>query len=205
LNHVSSSIRGKIAREAANLLYSGAEKEYKQAKLKAAKILRLNLLPTNLEVALELDKIAEEHEGPARQDRLVQMRKQALKLMKILKAYKPVLVGSVWRGTIHHESDIDIAVYHDDPEIILISLKHGNFNVTLIEPVAITKKGKRKSSLHVHIDLPMKEKAELKICNSEEAGRKEKCEIYGDEIIGLDTSELERLLRENPAQRFLPV
>jgi hypothetical protein len=33
----SVSSRKRVAREAANLLYYGAEKEYKQAKLKAAK------------------------------------------------------------------------------------------------------------------------------------------------------------------------
>ncbi|MEM2254872.1 MAG: tRNA adenylyltransferase, partial [Candidatus Bathyarchaeia archaeon] len=92
-------IRRKVAREAANLLYLGVEKEYKQAKLRAAKVLGVNVLPTNLEVAMELDKIAEENEGKKRQERLVQMRKEALKLMKILEKYSPVLVGSVWRGT----------------------------------------------------------------------------------------------------------
>src|SRR4030042_1294952 len=69
----------KVAREAAVLLYFGTEKEYKQAKLKAAKTLRTNFLPTNLEVALELDHIAEENEGVARKQRLVQMREGALK------------------------------------------------------------------------------------------------------------------------------
>jgi predicted nucleotidyltransferase len=53
----------RVAREAATLLYYGAEKEYKQAKQKAAKTLGTKFLPSNLDVALELDKIAQENEG----------------------------------------------------------------------------------------------------------------------------------------------
>jgi hypothetical protein len=44
----STSSRKRIAREAVNLLYYGAEKEYKQAKLKTAKTFRLHFMPTNL-------------------------------------------------------------------------------------------------------------------------------------------------------------
>jgi len=204
LNVDSLRLRKRVAREAASLLYFGVEKEYKQAKLKAAKIVQFKFLPTNLEVALELDKIAEENEGSARKERLIQMRKEALRLMKILKAYRPLLIGSVWRGTICHDSDVDIVVYHDEPEDILKILKQNNLKIMQAEWVAVTKKGKRKGSFHVHAELPTKEKAEIKIVQSLEAFMKEKCEIYGDEITGLSVQKLEKLLKENPAQRFVP-
>ena len=64
------SSRKKVIREAATLLYDGVEKEYKQAKLKAAETYGLHYMPTNLEVALEIDRIAEEKEGAAREERL---------------------------------------------------------------------------------------------------------------------------------------
>ena len=83
-------LRRKVAREAASLLYSGIEKEYKQAKLKAARTLGVKFVPTNLEVAVELDRIAEEREGAERQERLIRMRKEALQLMSILRAYNPI-------------------------------------------------------------------------------------------------------------------
>ena len=178
MNVDSLKLRKRIAREAASLLYFGVEKEYKQAKLKAAKIVKFKFLPTNLEVALELDKIAEENEGPARKERLIQMRKEALKLMKILKAYKPLLIGSVWRGTICCDSDVDIVVYHDEPEDILKILKQNDLKIMQAEWVAVTKKGKRKASFHIYAELPAKEKAEIKIVQSSEAFMKEKCEIY---------------------------
>ena len=204
MNVDSLRLRKKIAREAASLLYFGVEKEYKQAKLEAAKIVKSKFLPTNLEVALELDKIAGENEGSARQERLIQMRKEALRLMKILKAYKPLLIGSVWRGTICYDSDVDIVVYHDEPEDILKILKQNNLKIMQAEWVAVTKKGKRKGSFHVYAELPAKEKAEIKIVQSLEAFMKEKCEIYGDEITGLSIRELEKLLKENSTQRFVP-
>ena len=56
-------LKHRVTREAATLLYFGAEKEYKQAKQKAAQTFGVHFLPSNLEVALELDKIAEENEG----------------------------------------------------------------------------------------------------------------------------------------------
>jgi len=203
--NVNSDVRCKIAREAATLLYFGAEKEYKQAKLKAAKTLGVYFLPSNLEVALELDKIAEENEGPARKERLIQMRKEALKLMVILKKYGPILIGSVWRGTIRQGSDIDIAVYHDVPDEILNVLKESGIKISKTEWTTATKRGKPEASFHIYVQTASKQTAELVVRNSEEARHKRKCEIFGDEIKGLNIQELERLLTENPAQKFIPV
>jgi hypothetical protein len=47
-----------VARVAATLLYFGAGKVYKQAKDKAAQTLGTHILPSNLDFALELDRIA---------------------------------------------------------------------------------------------------------------------------------------------------
>lgn len=204
MNPNSLDLRRRIAREAANLLYSGVEKEFKQAKQKAANTLGAHVLPANLEVALELDEIAEEREGAARQERLIQMRKEALNLMRILKSYNPLLIGSVWRGTIHHDSDMDVVVYHDAPEDVLATLKQNGVRIEQTEHVAVTKRGKRKSAFHIYAESPAKEKVEIKISNPEEATRKEKCGVYGDNIVGLNTQELGKLLKENPCRKFVP-
>ena len=204
MNREHVDVRCKIAREAATLLYSGAEKEYKQAKVKAAETLGSHFLPTNLEVALELDRIAEENEGSARKERLAQMRIEALKIMKPLEAYKPVLVGSVWRGTIRRGSDIDIAVYHDAPSEIVNLLKAKGFEVSKTEWTTVTKKGKAESAFHIYIETSEKQKIEIVVRHAEEAGRKRKCEVFGDEVKGLSLRELEKLLKENPTQKFIP-
>lgn len=198
-------LRKKMAREAATLLYYGIEKEYKQAKLKAAKIFRVSFLPSNMEVAIELDKIAEENEGFARKERLIRMREEALKIMKILKEHNPTLVGSVWRGTARQSSDIDITVYSDNPEEILKILKKAPFRIVGNEWIAVTKKGRKESSFHIYLTSPSKMKYEIIVRDSHKLNQKEKCEIYGDEIIGLNIQELEKILKENPTERFTPL
>ena len=202
--NADSDLRCKIAREAATLLYFGAEKEYKQAKVKAAKTLGAHFLPTNLEVAVELDKIAEAHEGPTRKERLIQMRKEALKLMKILKESSPLLIGSVWRGTIRQGSDIDITVYHDVPYEIVNSLKKSGANISRTEWTTVTKKGKTEESFHIYVETSGKQKVEIVVRSPDQAGHRRKCEVFGDELKGLNVKELEQVLEENSAQKFIP-
>jgi len=196
--------RKKVIREAAVLLYSGAEKEYKQAKLRAARTLGAHFLPSNLEVALELDTMAEENEGPSRLERLVRMRREALKIMRIVGAYNPLLVGSVWRGTIHRGSDIDIVVQHDEPVMILEAMRKNKLKILQSKWVAVTKKGKKKESFHILFESPINEEVEIKITSPAEASRRIKCEIYGDDVTGLRIQQLEKLLDENPLKRFVP-
>ncbi len=199
-----SELKRKIAREAAALLYSGIEKEYKQAKVKAAATYGINFLPTNLEVALELDKLAEADEGALRKERLTRMRTEALRTMKILKSYEPVLIGSVWRGTIRRGSDIDIAVYHDDPDCIVSLLKTKGSQISKAEWVTVTKKGQPEASFHVIVEAAGNPRIEIVIRGSEEARRKRTCEIFGDELKGLNIQELTKLLKENPTRQFIP-
>jgi predicted nucleotidyltransferase len=193
-----------VAREAATLLYFGLEKEYKQAKLKASENLGVHVLPTNLEVALELDHVAEENEGSDRIERLVHMRKEALEIMTLLKACCPVLIGSVWRGTIRRGSDIDIAVYHDEPEEVTASLRNAGLKILGTERRTVNKRGKTEASVHIHAESSGKHSVEIVVRNAEEAGRKRTCEVFGDELKGLRLHELKKVLRENPSQRFIP-
>ena len=203
--NADSDLRCKIAKEAATLLYFGAEKEYKQAKIKASETIGAHFLPTNLEVAVELDRIVEVHEGPARKERLIEMRKEALNIMKILKKHSPLLIGSVWRGTIRQGSDIDIAVYNDAPDEILDFLKKSGVKISKTEWTTVTKRGKTEASFHIYFETSGKQSAELVVRSVEEASRRRKCEIFGDELKGLSVHELERVLKENPAQNFVPV
>jgi predicted nucleotidyltransferase len=200
----SASVRCKVAREAATLLYFGSEKEYKQAKVKAAENLGVHVLPTNLEVALELDHIAEENEGSSRPERLVHMRREALEIMTILKAYCPVLIGSVWRGTIRRGSDIDIAVYHDEPDEVVTLLRDAGLKILRTERVTVNKRGKTEGSFHIHAESSDNQSVEIVVRPAEEAGRKRTCEVFGDELKGLKLRELEKVLRDNSNERFLP-
>ncbi len=200
----SIRLRKKVAREAAFLLYTLQEKEYKQAKKRAAQILGVHVLPSNLEVAEELDKIAEEKEGLPRQERLLQMRREALKIMEALKDFHPKLVGSVWRGTIHKNSDIDITTFSHNPEAVYTKLQKDNFKITKTEWRSVTKQGEKETSFHIHILLSSNNEAEVVVRDPEKMDVKEKCEIYGDTITGLNCFQLEKILKENPLQKFVP-
>jgi predicted nucleotidyltransferase len=200
----TADLRRKVACEAATLLYSGLEKEYKQAKVKAAQNLGSHILASNLEVALELDKVAEETEGSARLERLIQMRTEALKIMKMLEMHCPVLIGSVWRGTIRHGSDIDLEVYHDEPEEIVTLLKTGGLRISRTERITVTEHGKTETSLHIHAELTGNHPTEIVVRALEEAGRKRTCDTFGDQIKGVTIQDLEKLLKEDPTKKFLP-
>ncbi len=196
--------RHRIAKEAANLLYSGQEKEYRQAKLKAAESLGARSLPSNLEIALEMDHIAEETEGAARSQRLIQMRIEALGIMRQLESCCPLLIGSVWRGTVRRTSDIDVEVYCDEAEELAAKLKAKGRKIQRTQRMTTVEHGKTESSLHIYTQSQNGFPVEIVVRGSEKKGIKRTCDIFGDTIEGLTIAELEKLLKENPTQKFLP-
>jgi len=200
----NADLKSKVAREAATLLYSGAEKEYKKAKTHAAETLGTHFLPSNRAVALELDNLAQEKEGEDRKKRLIQMRTEALQVMKLLDAYCPILIGSTWRGNIRKGSDVDIAVYSDDSHEVIDALKGAGITISKTSWEKVNKQGLTLASLHVVAETSSKNCFEVVVRPCEEQGQKRKCEIFGDEIKGLKTKELEKLLKENPTKSFLP-
>ena len=197
-------LKKKVSIEAATLLYHGIEKEYKQAKIKAAKTFGARRLPSNLEIALELDKISQEREGEKRKNDLIKMRKTALRLMKFLNEYNPILVGSVWRGTINHNSDIDILIYSNNPSEISDILEKNGFYILKKKRVCFTKKGKNSSSFHIYTKNPNKRIIEITIKNLDQQNKMNKCEIFRDKISGLKIKDLEKILEESPTKKFIP-
>lgn len=200
----STSIRERVAREAALLLYTQQEKEFKQAKHRAARALATRTLPSNKDIALEIDKLADETEGSARRERLVQMRKDALAVMVLLGEFSPRLVGSVWRGTANRHSDIDIEIFTSNQDQVLQKLKSNDLSPAKAEWQAVTKGTESERALHVKIPLQSENEVELIVRAPEKMDQTDKCETYGDTIRGLNIHQLRRLLLINPAQKFLP-
>lgn len=199
-----SNLRQKVAKETALLLYTEQRKEYKQAKKQATETLGARIMPTNREVADELDKLAEEIEGDAKRERLVQMRKEALKIMQALEKFKPRLIGSVWRGTANKNSDIDILLHHSGLDQIIHVLQENAFNITHTKRQTTTKQGIRKTSFHIYLTLQSDHTAEIVIKDTEKKDASEKCEIYLDEITGLTLENLKQVLENYPTQTFIP-
>ena len=197
-------LRNRVAREAALLLYTSQEKEYKQAKKRATETLGARLLPSNREVAEELDRIAEEREGAQRKELLLRMRREAKQIMDVLKEFNPRLVGSVWRGTARQNSDIDILTFSQEHIQVLKQLQKHNFEAESSEWRSVTKEGRKESSFHIHVILPSGDETEVVVRSLNYLGKSERCETYGDVKTGLSLNQLTKILKENPLQKFVP-
>jgi predicted nucleotidyltransferase len=197
------SNREKVAREAAELLYNRKVIEYKDAKDIAASGLGINVLPSNFEVAVELEKIVEERESSERLKMLIEMRNIALEVMRKLAEYDPVLIGSVWRGTPRNGSDIDIVVYNEDPNEI--ERKLSEFSAIILEKKEYIINGLPRYSTHIEYKIKnYSVEIVVRPIRDKEFFRIEKCETYGDIKKGLKLPELERLIQKDPLRRFIP-
>src|ERR1700751_3225400 len=119
----NAKLRQAIALEAARLMYERVESEYYTAKRKAAKRLcrggvKPEDLPSNAEIRDQIQVFARIHEGDRRTAHLREMRVQALRLMRLLRPFKPRLIGSVMTGHVRKGSDIDLHLFTDSVGLI---------------------------------------------------------------------------------------
>ena len=198
------SLRRQVAREAARLLYTGATEEYKHAKETAAGSLGVETLPSNHEVAVELDQLADEIEGDDRRRLIVKMRELSLGIMEILAEYDPVLRGSVWRGTARKGSDIDIDVYSDRPDVVEGQLTNTGYEVVGSENVVAVHGGRDIRSTHIMVKLEEGILGEVVVRPVEEKDTLDRCEVYGDMKRGLRLRDLEKLMKTDPLRKFVP-
>ena len=112
----SAKLRNQIAFEAARLLYVRDETHYHRARLRAARLLSQQALPSrqmpsNREIREQISSVARQHEGEQRRKQLWRMRQAALELMQGLRAAYPRLVGDVLTGRVHPASVIEICLF----------------------------------------------------------------------------------------------
>src|SRR5438132_4211581 len=125
----NAKLRPAIALEAARLMYERVESEYYTAKRKAAKRLcrrgvKPEDLPSNAEIRDQIQVFARIHEGAKRTQHLRDMRLEALRLMHLLRAFRPRLIGSVMTGHVRKGSDIDIHVFAASACLVTDPLKN---------------------------------------------------------------------------------
>lgn len=150
-----SKLRRQIACNAARLMYERQESEYYRAKMKAARRIyrgwvKPRDLPSNAEIRDEIQNLARIHEGDSRKLRLMEMRVEALRMMKILERFKPRLIGSVLTGHIRKGSDIDLHLFSDSIHSITGELDfHGIRYET--ERKHVVKNGEPQVFRHIHI------------------------------------------------------
>src|SRR5213082_2237897 len=125
-------LRQAIALEAARLMYERVESEYFTAKRKAAKRLcrqgcKPEDLPSNAEIREQIQVFARIHEGDQRKAHLQEMRLEALWLMRLLRAFRPRMIGSVMTGHVRKGSDIDIHVFTDSVGLVTDLLENEGY------------------------------------------------------------------------------
>src|SRR5882762_4755659 len=125
-------IRMQIALLAARLMYERQESEYFTAKRKAARQLGVEYrfhpgdLPSNAEIRDQIQSLAQLYEGDSRRDNLKAMRLAALRMMRLLDAFHPRLIGSTLTGHTRKGSDIDLHVFTNHVSAITTVLEdHG--------------------------------------------------------------------------------
>jgi hypothetical protein len=151
----NDKLRMAIALEAARLMYERVESEYYTAKRKAARRLcrrgmKPEDLPSNAEIRDQIQVFARIHEGEQRTRHLRDMRLQALKLMRLLRAFKPRLIGSVMTGHVRKGSDIDIHLFTDSAALVTDLLQQEGYQFDL-ERKQILKHGEARVFTHIHV------------------------------------------------------
>src|SRR6516165_7806985 len=198
-------LRQAIALEAARLMYERIESEYFTAKRKAAKRLcRRGVkpadLPSNAEIRDQIQLFARIHEGGKRTRHLQEMRLEALRLMRQLRAFRPRLIGSVMTGHVRKGSDIDLHVFTDSPALVSETLEREGYQFDL-ERKQVVKHNEARVFTHIHVYDRFN--FELTVYPEDKAHYVFKSSITGKPIERATTRELEELIaREHPEVRL---
>ena len=194
-------LRQAIALEAARLMYERVETEYFTAKRKAAKRLcrgsvKPSHLPSNSEIRDQIQLFARIHEGDQRTANLKDMRLAALHMMRLLRPFKPRLIGSVMTGHIRKGSDIDIHVFTNSAGLATDILENEGYQYD-VERKAITKFQESRVFTHIHVFDRFN--FELTVYDEDKAHYVFKSSITGKAIERASIAELEEMFhREYP-------
>lgn len=197
----NAKLRQAIALEAARLMYERVESEYYTAKRKAAKRLcrggvKPEDLPSNAEIREQIQVFARIHEGDRRTEHLRDMRLAALRLMRLLRQFKPRLIGSVMTGHVRKGSDIDVHVFSDSATLVTDLLGQEGYQFD-VERKQVVKHGEARVFTHVHVYDRFN--YELTVYPEDKAHYVFKSSITGKAIERASVRELEELLaREYP-------
>jgi hypothetical protein len=197
-------LRQILIREAARLMYEEGIGQYHEAKHLAAKRIlgrgqkgsfqpRTRDLPSNGEISKEIATLARFHEGDLLTQRLFLMRVAALEVMSRLTEYSPRLIGSVSTGRIRKGSDIDLHVFTDSIEqliLLIVSLgwEYKKKQITIRKGSAFVE--------YTHIYLNQTFPVELSVYPRKELRIRGRSSTDGKPIVRVSTDSLLQLLLE---------
>lgn len=192
-------IRQQIALLAARLMYDRSESEYFTAKRKAARQLGLDYrfkphdLPSNAEIRDQVQALANLYEGDARTTNLRAMRLAALRMMRLLAAFRPRLIGSTWTGHTRAGSDIDIHVFSNSESSVTGALDDLGYAYD-VEHKRVVKHNEERVFTHIHVRDRFT--YELTMYAADQAHYVFKSSITGKAIERASIAELEQFLRQ---------
>ena len=120
-----TQLRTRIASTAARLIAVDGITDYELAKKKAARQLGVNdsdALPNNSEIDDELRIYHAIYQQDEHKQRINELRRKALDLMRQIPQFHPYLTGSVLDGTAGRFADIDILLFVDSAKEVEIFL-----------------------------------------------------------------------------------
>src|SRR5437660_12452240 len=124
------------------------------------------------------------------------MRLEALRLMRLLRPFRPRLIGSVMTGHVRKGSDIDLHVFSDSAGLVTDLLEQEGLQYDL-ERKQVVKHGEARVFTHVHVYARFN--FELTVYPEDKAHYVFKSSITGKPIERATTRELEELIaREHP-------
>jgi hypothetical protein len=192
--------RQKIALLAARLMYERAESEYFTAKRKAAGQLGVEYrfkpgdLPSNAEIRDHIQALANLYEGVSRTKNLKAMRLAALRMMRLLSAFRPRLIGSTLTGHTRQGSDIDLHVFTSSLSGVTSILDELGYEYD-VERKRFVKNNEERQFTHVHVRDGRFE-FELTLYATDQAHYVFKSSITGKAIERASINELEQFLNQ---------
>ena len=190
----NQKLRRQIVFEAARLMYARHETEYYRAKMKAARMvchgwIKPSDLPSNQEIRSELQRFSLLYEGDQTGDRLREMRIEALRLMRLLKSWRPRLIGSTLTGFVRQGSDIDIHVFTASIEAITGVLDDEGM-VYDVERKYVQRWNRQFVHVHIQDQFPV----ELTLYPPDQSHVVQRSSITGKPMERASLAELEQLL-----------
>jgi len=117
--------RQRVAQEAARIIVEQGIEDYRLAKTKAAERLGLSAggsLPGNSEIEKALGEHLQLFGRESHVQLLRALRQTALAAMELLAPFDPRLVGPVLHGTAAENSAVNLHVFTDSPEMVVVRL-----------------------------------------------------------------------------------
>jgi hypothetical protein len=128
--------RSRVVQEAARIICEDGLADYRLAKQKAVERLGLGFgtpLPSNADIQDAVIQYQRLFGGRAYADRLTKLRRTAVQAMRLLREYRPRLVGAVATGATTDAHKVQLHCFADKPEQIDMLLADANLRFEVSE------------------------------------------------------------------------